>query len=619
MYQSVPAPSILLAAGGPNPRVDEVDVASCASSTLFVREAWDSIYALGVSLDGRAIAAGTRGGGVHVLPRSGHAHSVEPRPFKQGAPVLSVCFLNDGELASSDTEGRCLLWQTHPTSGEPRFMICGGGAVCSLVRCPDTLVGVSDAGEILAWRRPFIQAPFVTKGVPPLPAFAGLVQGAYWPAANAAVFPTRDGSLALYELEQDQLRVVPAHDGELYAIAVMGNALVTVGRMDGLLRTWSSSGLECQYAAEAPRGTVAAAALPGAHRVVLVNKAGSAGVFGLAGNELVPHGRLPGNDYRVAVGPSPGCEAAFEEGKRAGEAREIAQALHVSLQNNRLDGAVTQLARLDALGYQHVSLSFTKSMAGLSGDLENELRASASLAGMLPDTEHSVESLCGYADVLQRAWQFEEALEVIGRVLSIGQANHAVHVMERIREYATVLAGGECLILPAAETPLDVLIRSATVLGRPFRSRWVLRSLGTLGCHGVAIPPSGFIAKFGQLGAENPGQAWPALRLSNMALASPERLSTPEATAVFSDRCHGVSGLELALRFHENAVDTVVEPMVIFNAAGIGEAPSAEEHNTLCLAALETITTGPASKSWLQTVHRNAEQALGRLVSETLR
>jgi hypothetical protein len=87
---------------------------------------------------------------------------------------------------------------------------------------------------------------------------------------------------------------------------------------------------------------------------------------------------------------------------------------------------------------------------------------------------------------------------------------------------------------------------------------------------------------------------------------------------LFSGTSYALYGLEFGLRFRQLHSETVVEPLVLFNADEVGPEPSAQEHNAACLKALANIYAGPASTNWLHHIHKQAQTVLGRIVSKSL-
>jgi len=232
---------IFVTAGGDHPGVDIYDPISDRTEQLMSLPDRQSVYAVGVSPNGYSIAVGTRTGQLRWLTpaqqtESGQGWSLQE--FNQGAGVLSVCFLDSRNLAVSDTAGRCLLWQH--TNNQPKKLPTGNGTVCSLLRLDcNILVGLSSTGELLLWNWSSFDLSQVLN-VPAPPVLYGLVKLIYWPKANSLVWPAQDGNIALFSLDGRGVRTISAHDGDVYAIMLCNDTLMTIGRTDNCLKYWQA-------------------------------------------------------------------------------------------------------------------------------------------------------------------------------------------------------------------------------------------------------------------------------------------------------------------------------------------------------------------------------------------
>ena len=91
-----------------------------------------------------------------------------------------------------------------------------------------------------------------------------------------------------------------------------------------------------------------------------------------------------------------------------------------------------------------------------------------------------------------------------------------------------------------------------------------------------------------------------------------------QPTVVIACRAFDLPGLELGVRFQQTPVETVVQSAVFFNAGTYADIQPFEERNRKCTDAINRIMGGVQARSWLNEALRDMNQALGRLVNETL-
>jgi hypothetical protein len=616
-YSNLNPPKLLLTAGGKEPRVDEMDIGSGERRNLLCLECGDSVYTVDASPERRLLAAGTRGGGLHLVPLTDGGGGAEPHRLNQDAGVLSVRFISEEEIISSDVDGRCLLWQADAMEGIPRSINCGGVPVCSWVLCDDVLVGETIAGGILEWRLPVRRSAPAMYRAPLPPERAALAKGIYWGSAHAAVFPSRAGDLVLFDVKEQKTSVIPAGHRELYAIAVMGDELVSVGRRDGLMKFWAHDGFGLIRTLEAPTSIVAAAGISHAgRRLVLVSDTGKVGVYQVEEQNLSLCYRIQGSDYRAVLGPNADWEKSYDAQRQADDIEQTSQTLVALLESNRIDEAEKHLKHLDDQGYQHLSLGFVAHAAARSGNFERELRARASLADMLPDREESRESLCRYADALQRVWLCEEAIAVLRRMASVVPDDGIEQRIAQLEKYMEAFSQDCVLVVLPEDVPMESLIGSANAMNKPFRFRWALRVLNELGCHGATVSPQAFVAKSERLRSERGAAPWAGVRLENLNLATAAGLSLPNPTVLFFNPEPNIASLQFAIRFSEYVTGTTAIPMVVFDAGRVEPALPVAVHNSRCLDVVRSLPESIAAKSWLQRVRTHAEESLGRLINE---
>ncbi|MFC1734764.1 hypothetical protein ACFL1X_01510 [Candidatus Hydrogenedentota bacterium] len=607
--------NVFLGAGGDAPRVDALDWDSDCPITLFETERGHSVYVIGTSDEGNRIAVGTKGGTIYVKNFAANSVQMSSYTFHQGAPVLSICFINKDEFVASDARGRCLLWGVEPLSTVPRELPGNQGPVYALIRCNDKLVGHVVTGELAIWELPAEVSPRMITALPS-PRPTALEKAVYWPEADAAVFPAQSGKLIIFDCD-DNIRITPAHEPGLLALTLLGGRLLTAGRADGCLIMWNPDVITPEYQLEAPRGTISVAALSSYNdRILLINEEGIASVFIIGENELIHHVTLPGADYRTVTGPSRETVLKFHEHRRRIEAGQLVEQVDTMVKEGRGEDVQPLLARLDALEFGHVATECRANMACMDGDFIKELENRSMLAQVLPNNPNSVASLASYAENLQRAWAFDEMKVVMERIFSLTSDSQSEQTFSRVKQYEETLAEGMCVVIPDKETPIPVLIKSATVLNRAFRLRCLMRSLPELSCQGMTILPDAFLDKYEQVFESDAGCTQLSVRTERVCWVSSNLYSKAEETIFLGHANNGISGLEFALRFFDAPEETVVIPTIIFDASKIEKNLSPQAHNACLHECYEAIVSGVTSKSWLREVDERVREVLGRLINQ---
>lgn len=236
--------NILLGKGGPRPGLVACDVFSGSVEDVLSVPPGGSVYAVGLSPEGKTIAAGTKAGDLYWL-RQGERDPATGVPLARrlanGAPVVSLCFADSSTAAVTDTMGRCLLWLLGE-GARPDKLPAPGGVICSLFRLDEEqLAGLCVSGELLVWNwreKKIIKV----LGIPALPETSALVTPVYWRSADTWVWPGRDGQIVFYEWRQGRLRTAGDRLGDVHVIMACGDQLLTIGRADGRLKRWRAAG-----------------------------------------------------------------------------------------------------------------------------------------------------------------------------------------------------------------------------------------------------------------------------------------------------------------------------------------------------------------------------------------
>ena len=298
--------NIILGVGGKRPGVGIYNIDTGLIENTISLTAGESVYAVDVLPNSNSLIVGTRAGFLYLLGQeelSQQNSDFEPQRFIQGASVLSVCSLDEQRVAVSDVAGRCLIWELTKNS-QPMPLPTGDGAVCALFRADDGLLaGISMAGELVVWD--LMQSDIIrVLDIPTPPALSALIKPIYWRARNSWAWPGKDGVVVLYQCSQNKITTMNAHTGDVYAMAVCNDELLTIGRTDGCMKRWQANSDKPVASFKAPKGVISASIWGGQDfRMLLINDLGKAGIYSFINDKIKFIGLLHGRDYRITIDP----------------------------------------------------------------------------------------------------------------------------------------------------------------------------------------------------------------------------------------------------------------------------------------------------------------------------
>jgi len=603
---------VFLGAGGTQPALWVLRPVEEAAVRVAAMPPGHSVYAVDVDPDERLVAYGTHAGRVVLLrwPGSeGPADIQEVQSLVQGAPVLSVCLLGGSRVASTDTAGRCLLWQPLSAPYSPTPLDCDGGRICSLLRLPDgRMAGLSVAGRLLFWEADTGRL-VRSLDVPKPPRKLALARLRYWPARDALVSPAAGGDIVACELGSLRVSALAAHHGELYALAVDGEQLYSVGREDGTFKTWERLDRGPSEECRAPRGIISCEVLGDAsRRLLLVADRGDAALCELNAGSLRLLRHLEGRHYRTVTGPPPDAREALRQRRRLARAQELhaqIQAAAGSAPPEEIDALHRQLVEL---GFEAFSLGIRADEAAGREDLPAELRARHRLAQILPPGDHEGSQwLRRYAQLLEGAWRLAEAEQIRARLPEAPASEWLVKAARLTREEDWVVE---------ADRPIPDLIEAATAVDSPFSGRWLLA-----GHHALSLPTPGLrgeeiIAKYDQVRAEDGRPGLPCARVGELGWLS--RTELRRAETVLFDHPPGRTPPwpQLAIRILSDELHSVLVPSVLFDAGRPEPGEPAEEHNRRALSACREDRLEGEARLWQREVQSVVLRALRRLQTQ---
>ena len=610
----------LLGAGGNSPHVEILEADSGETRRLVGLSPGHSAYAIDIDVDDGSIAVGTKGGLIRLISGIYDQGTDDPVPNQelvQGAPILSVCWTNNSYLAVSDTAGRCLLWRKNNEYLPQPLEVMEGNICCLLNLSDGQLAGLSSKGKLHFWE-PLKGQLVRAIDLPAPPPMSALVRVFYWSAEQALVCPGTGGEMTIYDPKADDFRHLKAHEGPFYAISVWGENLLTVGMKDNRMRIWPAGSDKPLYDLEAPEGVISAG-LTGfsLDKLILVDTQGTASIYTVEEGALQLMNSLPGKDYRTVITPAPEKIQAFYANQKEAEVKQIITEIQEKMGRAPHDVVERLHARLIDLGYNQVSLAFRAKEAEQQRNIGEALGFYSSLIGILPqDTLTVCTWMERYATLLQKAWQIHEADGVWKHILSLNANYPFLEDREKVAQIAGLLEHNDCLIQP--DIPIDQIIESASVIGKQFLGRYVIKSQHPEPCGRMKLDPASLAEKYNQVRRDRGNELLPAAATEHIWCLSRKEINEVKIVTFGDGANNSVRGLQFALQILPGDLGTVVIPMTIFDWRENGKGSGIQEENERASRALKGIRNKAVSNPYLAAVHSTVKHALQRLLNESI-
>lgn len=608
------ASSLLLGTGGPQPGLWAVGPTGEHVSHIVGMPPGSSVYAVDMAPGDRTVAIGTRAGTVELMvwPENGGAESpMDRETFIQGPPVLSVCTPCATRFLSSDTAGRCFLWSSGGDMRKPRLLDSGGECVCSLLRLPGNQVGgLTSAGTLLFWDANTGQLLNAIRSMSP-PRRLPMVRLRYWPALDTVLYAATGGALVLCHRADLTLRAFSAHEGDCYVVLPDGDLLHTVGQQDRMLKTWRHPGEEPARRVSVPGEFLSGEVLPAqAERVLLIARSGEAAIYDTRSTPLQLVRRLPGNHYRIVAGPSSELRETAREQQRQARARVLCTVLQQRASGEGGEEDAEDLHRqLIDLGFTATSLLLRARRGAQRQDVLAELKARVQLARVIPPSDPRSRAPCRrLIQLLAMVWQPAEALTFQATTVPAEGADDLPGWLTKVVE---VLENDAWIAEPGV--PMDLLIRAATLMGKPFTGRWVLSTASPLAFPEGGLTAAMLAAKYEQVRKERNQEGLPAARAGTFWWLSQNHLR-PAGTVLFEDAAAPRSTEpRLAVRLTTDGVGTVVVPSVILWIEKPRDGSAPPGHNAEVLRVQGLVERGELCVPRLREVAQALNAVLRRL------
>ena len=604
--------SLLLGTGGPEPGLWTFGSDTVQVESLVGLPSGRSVYAVDINAAGDLLAIGDRLGGIEVrswLQAADQGRLSDVASLNQGAPILSVCLLDGRRLAVADVAGRCLLWQLSDPMAPPTYLKVDGAVICSLVRLGQgQMLGLSADGRLLLWSMPDGGLIGTIPGPRP-PRQLSLVRLCPWPALGAVVYPAADGSLMACPFDEPSPKGRPAHDGAFYACIAVGDQLYSIGSHDGRLKVWQADGRKpiAEYAVTP--GIVSGQIVPDdSGRLLLVDRRGTAGTYGIGSGSVGLLRRLGGTGHRTVFGPGPEGRELLARHRRMDECEQLHANILRQVEAGQSEGIEDLHCRLVDLGAEDISLALRVRQAVQEGNIVAEIHARRHLATVMP--QQGPASLRRYADILARTWQLAEARAVYSR-LPDDQGHGAM--LDRLAEAIEIMSGDNWIV--KTDMPVEALIGAATAMDRPFEGRWLLGTAEPIALARDGVSAERLVAEYQEVNAQDEPSDLPPGRVETLWWLSDNSARETE-TVVFGDRAGGTcADLTYAIEIRPDGPQAILIPSVLFDAGPRRPDEPAGLRNRRLLDCHERITLGRSIEVWPSALRSTVCSAIRQLRS----
>ncbi len=610
--------SMFIGTGGPKPGLTVMNDEYAGNRPVRHHHLDGSVYTGDVDIDNCRIAVGTKHGTIYLISVSDNNDNPMTnisRTFYQSAPVLSVCFAGKNCLASTDSTGRCLLWQPHNTLDTPDRLDATRGIIYSLCCIDnDRIVGLSSQGQLLFWNisnKELIQIIACPKSE----NWRVLPQLKYWKVKNALVWPIDDGQLAECQLDSFEINTYPLHRRQFSTVIIDGDALITIGTYDGAVKRWSDLRQDPDGFSLCPEGVLAGKIYGntiGEKHFLLIDGAGAAMIYTFAHDTAKAVAVLPGHHYRAIIAPSEYALDTFLEAKRRETAKNIQREVEDLISTNPSESIDRHCDKLKELGFTAVSLGLqAKSAAGRQDTLQ-ELNTNTKLTDLLSykDTR-CFEYFRKYIDVLIRIWQIDLAAKTI---MQLPRDLFAPSIPQWVSEAQQIQAKDNWLA--ESEIPLPTLIEAAGISGRKLTGRWVIQPTEPIRLSGKGVTASLLADKYQSLRQENHQLNIDSARVLTLWKLSLGKPAQNLEMVYFGSGERRIPAIYPAVQIINTPNDDMIVPVMIFDVGNTDIASNIEEHNRQLLDIYHSTTASSTITNWPDDVRRLIIQAIGLLTNQ---
>jgi len=591
--------NLILGRGGLRPAVEIFDVFTTQFHKLIELSSGESVYCLDRSMDGRFIVAGTKRGFVYLLENT-QQDTPKSNKLIQGAPVLSVCFVDSCSFVSSDVAGRCLFWTLNKDIKCTR--ISGNQIISSLFKLDDLhLAAVGIDGDLLILDTKNRQVTDII-GIPEAVEISALVKPLYWSKIRSWVWPSAAGKLTLFNPTDKTINVLSAHDKDFYTAILVRDKLITVGKEDCILKVWDSRDTKVELLKEYNLNHSAISGSAWGHdkwKLLLLDSLGRIFIYCFDNDGPVFEKKYNDCDYRAINGLDINTYQLKTKTQIQQLARVICKDIETNLKNRCRSNMKSSHSELAELGFEHVSLIYQSEECSIKKDFTSQLKAFKKLDEFVVKKELNLTCyLEGYARLLERFQLLQKAVviyEKLGRDDKLRELNSMLDILDRQDNVIQ------------SDIDLESLIESASIMGQPFKGRYCLKQICL--CVGlyVDIAAEEITDIYHKTCPNMSGRQ--LIQLKKLIWLSDHRNDDLE-TLIITSNNNEFSGIEFGIKIERVFMQSIITAVLIFNANVFNEH---EKNNQQILDMFRKLKNSPAVKAWLGMTHKNVNLTIRQL------
>ncbi len=444
--------NLLVSSGGTEPGIGVFDVFGHSFEPLLTLEQGQSVYAVDITADRTAIAAGTKSGYIIYLRRPDAIEdTIRTERFFMASPILSVKFIGPDTVAASDIYGQIVIWNLQDQA-QSKLLDTSQEPVCSLFCINSSLLaGLTIYGNVLIWDLTGPECPIFIKGFP-IPAICSLVNVIYF--NGCWVWPDHSGSIIIFDAQSQQMEVLKAHIGTLYAICNCDGKLISLGKSDGLLKFWKSGSNQPAKSVYLAGGGVSMSVWKQQRlRCFMINESGCACVFDIDQNDNVSALKVEGSNYRTVLGPDRNYIENRLYDNKNDRIEQLSTEIKSRINSGNFVGIDHLYQQLEQLGSHEIVLWLSAYQAETQNDLYGQINCCHQLYQILDHSERqSISFLSKYIKALVRTYQFKRAVSLFEEYDIAGKLLEEQIGYSELCEQSSILSQHLCIIDQPADS-----------------------------------------------------------------------------------------------------------------------------------------------------------------------
>ncbi|MBN2590809.1 MAG: hypothetical protein JXA96_13175 [Sedimentisphaerales bacterium] len=415
-----------------------------------------------INMENFLVAVGTCCGSIDLLRLSNddtitcHNH----KTLFQASSVTGLCLAGDSHLVSCNSQGEVFLWDINSTKNMPHKLEPMNYPVNALTQIGDGLVaGLSSSGKLAIWD---IDKKRIVCDIGCPDPQSSLVQLHHWSVGKCLLYPSSDGTLVIYNLENNTLASINAHRHQPFSVTVSHDYIYTISLKESCMKRYSDI-LSGEYQTFTVPENITSINLfdDSKEQFVGIDSGGNADIYCVVENRLEPANLLKERCCHTVVIPHPNYRRVL-----------IAAAIKGEIENNILSGQTQDLDyrydRLKDLGFPVTALTLKISACRQNDDLIDYLSALKELVGSLPHNKGDFdEYIIEYTRVLQETWHPLEAINIYE------QRNiDSTEIFKHLSRAVEIISNDIYVI--EADIEIDKIIASASFMGKIFEGLWCI-------------------------------------------------------------------------------------------------------------------------------------------------